>query len=93
MDFFSKQPSVVARVMNATGCPPHDMLHNIEDYSVFYDPLYFPQLYLSIFESEKKLPMVVEQLEPITKTFSYLPPLSTNTFEQPQDLFPQAIQP
>ena len=39
--FLVKQPSVVYRVLNSDLCPPHDLLHDIESYPIFYDALYY----------------------------------------------------
>lgn len=49
MPFLCKKPSVVARVLCATQCPPHDVFHFIDDYPCYYDACYFPQYHASIF--------------------------------------------
>jgi len=41
--------STVARVLDAGDHPPHNMLHDIESYPLFYDPLYYPRFYPHIF--------------------------------------------
>ena len=49
--FLVKQPSVVCRVLSSNLCPPHDVLHDIETYPLFYDPLYYPQYHLHVFST------------------------------------------
>ena len=49
--FLVKQSSVVCRVLSSDLCPPHDVLHDIETYPLFYDPLYYPQYHLRIFST------------------------------------------
>ena len=55
MLFLSKKPSVVPRVLCASECPPHNVLHEIDDYPRFYEPTYFPCYYDSIFVSEESV--------------------------------------
>ena len=52
MVFLCKQPSELPRVLCASYCPPHDVSHEIDDYPLYYDPLYFPSCYANIFDSE-----------------------------------------
>ena len=49
--FLVKQPSVVCRVLSSDFCPPHDVLHDIETYPLFYDSLYYPQYHLRVFST------------------------------------------
>ena len=49
--FLVKQPSVACRVLNSDLCPPHDLLHDIESYPIFYDALYYPQYHLCVFST------------------------------------------
>lgn len=51
MPFVVKVPSKVARVMNIEACPPHDETHETNDFPIFYDPCYYPELYPQIFET------------------------------------------
>lgn len=47
--FLHKQPCCITRVLEDTECPPHDVLHSIENHRAYYDPLYWPELYRDIF--------------------------------------------
>jgi hypothetical protein len=38
--FLSKQPSVLPRVLCASQCPPHNVLHETYEYPLYYDPFY-----------------------------------------------------
>ena len=51
MPFVVKVPSKVARVMNIEACPPHDETHETNDFPIFYDLCYYPELYPQIFET------------------------------------------
>ena len=53
--FLFKQPSVLARALCASICPPHDVQHDCTHYPLFYDPLYFPQYNCAVFESEQSV--------------------------------------
>jgi hypothetical protein len=55
MAFLSKQPCVLARVLNASDCPPHNVLHENFDYPLYYDPLYFPQDHSLLFQTEESV--------------------------------------
>jgi len=55
MSFLSKQPSVLPRVLCASDCPPHDVLHECSEYPLYYDALYFPEYHSSLFRTEKKV--------------------------------------
>lgn len=47
MPFLVKQPSVLSRVLCESQCPPHNVIHDISQYDIFYDPLYSPTLFHS----------------------------------------------
>jgi len=49
--FLVKQPSVVCCVLNSDLRPPHDLLHDIQTYPLFYDALYYPQYHLHVFST------------------------------------------
>ena len=49
---FNKQPSELSRALCTSECPPHNVLHDMNDYPSYYDPVYFPTNYPSIFDSE-----------------------------------------
>lgn len=49
--FLCKTPCRVARVLDERYCPPPALAHNISDYPIYYDALYYPQYYPSFFES------------------------------------------
>ena len=51
MSFLCKQPSIVPRVLCDSECPPFDEDHVIENYPVFYNPLYFPCYYQLLFST------------------------------------------
>lgn len=51
MPFVVKIPSKVARVLTIEACPPHDEIHETNDFPIFYDPCYYPELYPQIFET------------------------------------------
>ena len=55
MPFLVKQPSRSPRVLCATHCPPHDIFHDISDFRLYYDPLYFPNFFASMFDSSIKV--------------------------------------
>ena len=44
MPFLCKRPSVVPRVLIASKCPPHNVVHDSSQYDNYYDPLYSPAL-------------------------------------------------
>lgn len=52
--FLSKHPSTRPRVLDATDCPPHNILHDIQTYPLFYDALYYPQYNDSIYATADK---------------------------------------
>ncbi|KAG2078586.1 hypothetical protein BDR04DRAFT_322851 [Suillus decipiens] len=47
----SKQPSVVTRLLEFDACPPHDAVHDIQHYPLYYDALHFPQYHVQVFAS------------------------------------------
>ena len=55
MTFMVKQPSLLPRALCALQCPPHNLYHDIEDYPEYYNPLYFPAFYASLFASENSV--------------------------------------
>ncbi|KAG1834029.1 hypothetical protein F4604DRAFT_1963829 [Suillus subluteus] len=52
--FLVKQPSIKTRILNPKLCPPHDLVHAIESYPTYYDPLYYPHYYPQIFSTPEK---------------------------------------
>jgi hypothetical protein len=52
MCFLFKQPSELPRVLCASQCPPHNVVHEMNDYPLYYDPAYFPESFQTIFDSE-----------------------------------------
>ena len=52
--FLSKHPSSCPRVLDATDCPPHNILHDIQTYPLFYDALYYPQYTESVYATAEK---------------------------------------
>ena len=48
--FLNKSPCTVPRQLDEASCPPEGM-HNIADYPLYYDPLYFPHEHSSVFET------------------------------------------
>jgi len=59
--WLNKRPSVISRVLDADDCPPHDVIHDINDYPKFYDALYYPQWYPQFFLSPNKCSMWLER--------------------------------
>ena len=55
MPFIIKQSCTAACVLPLKFCPPHNMLHDIDHYPCYYDPLYFPKLHFSVFESAESV--------------------------------------
>jgi len=53
MPFICKKPCVVPRVLCASQCPPHNILHDILDYPFYYEPIYFPEYYASLFATKQ----------------------------------------
>jgi len=47
--FLCKRPSTNARVLELNDCPPHNLIHDITSYPLFYDPLYLPGDHLAVF--------------------------------------------
>jgi hypothetical protein len=47
--FLLKQPSKKTRVLNYDLCPPHNVVHDVELYPVYYDALYFPHYHPGVF--------------------------------------------
>ena len=43
----------MARVLEENMCPPSEIPHLIDDYPYYYDPLYFPHLYPSLFVNSR----------------------------------------
>ena len=55
MPFLFKQPSVLPHVLSTSQCPPHDVLHDVTEYPLYYDPLNFPADHTMLFESEQSV--------------------------------------
>ena len=55
MVFLVKRPPELPRALCASHCPPHNVLHNMSDFPLYYDPLYYPTCFLSIFNSPIKV--------------------------------------
>jgi hypothetical protein len=53
--FLVKQPSMKSRVLNYELCPPHDLVHDLESYPTFYDPLYYPHYHPYTFSTPENL--------------------------------------
>ncbi|KAG0705608.1 hypothetical protein DFH29DRAFT_906115 [Suillus ampliporus] len=51
--FLLKHPSTCPRVLDATDCPPHNILHDIQKYSLFYDALYYSQYNESVYPTAR----------------------------------------
>ena len=51
MAFLEKSPCRRACALDIRDCPPSGKFHNIKDYPVYYDPLYHPLDYPSLFET------------------------------------------
>ncbi|KAG2096713.1 uncharacterized protein F5147DRAFT_778221 [Suillus discolor] len=49
--FLIKQPSVKSHVLNYELCPPLDLMHDLDSYSAYYDPLYYPHYHPEIFST------------------------------------------
>ncbi|KAG2142130.1 hypothetical protein BD769DRAFT_52350 [Suillus cothurnatus] len=47
--FLCKRPSTNARVLEIDDCPPHNLVHDITSYPLFYDPLYHPGDHVAVF--------------------------------------------
>jgi len=50
-----KQLCTMTRVLNLAERPPYDVEHAIEDYPLYYDPLYYPSCFLELFESAESV--------------------------------------
>ena len=48
MVFLVKQPPELLRVLCASHCPPHNVLHYMSDFPLYYNPLYYLTCFLSI---------------------------------------------
>ena len=46
---------MVPRVLNASKCPPHNVVHDLCQYGEYYDPLYSPADHSSLFDSESSV--------------------------------------
>ena len=51
MHFINKWACMAAHVLVYEDCPPHDTMHETDDYPMYYDALYFPELHLSMFKT------------------------------------------
>jgi len=47
--FINKLPSRAPRVLNSYDCPPHGVLHYVDEYPTYYDTIYYPELYIHHF--------------------------------------------
>jgi hypothetical protein len=52
MPFLAKERCTQPRVLSASHCPSHECVHDICQYPIYYDPLYFPDLHPFVFETE-----------------------------------------
>ena len=48
MVFLVKRPPELLRVLCASHCPPHNVLHYMSDFPLYYNPLYYLTCFLSI---------------------------------------------
>ena len=55
MVFILKQRSIAPRMLCASQCPPDNVMHDISDYPMFYDPIYEPKIHDDLFESEERV--------------------------------------
>ena len=55
MLFLFKPPSVLPCILSASQCPPHNVLHGVTEYPLYYDPLYSPVDHTMLFESEQSV--------------------------------------
>ena len=55
MPFLCKQPCLQPRVLSASQCPPHDVVHDVSQFPDFYDALYYPMDHPSLFVSEQNV--------------------------------------
>ena len=53
MSFLHKQPCVLPRVLCASQCPSDNKPHDIDEFPLYYDPLYYPACYRTLFNSKK----------------------------------------
>ena len=64
MGFLFKQPSVQPCILCASHCPPHDVLHEIDDFPLYYNPLYYPLYNTSVFKTKVSVCLwILEELK------------------------------
>ena len=51
MSFLKKRACTAPRALLLEDCPPDNVPHMPSDYPIYYDAVYFPELYASVFES------------------------------------------
>ena len=51
MPYIDKQPCKSAQVLVLQACPLHEIIHEIDDYLLYYDACYFPEIYKNCFET------------------------------------------
>ena len=84
MPFLDKAPCHAARVLFDYQCPPFDVEHNIDDFPVYYDPLYYPLLYPHIMSTSQSVcdwlaSAINNHLYQCHKCFSSLPSLKIDS--------------
>ena len=55
MSFLSKQAFKQPRVLCASHCPPHNILHDITEFPLYYDPIYDPTSHRHLFNSVERV--------------------------------------
>jgi hypothetical protein len=51
MPFLKKCACTAPRALSLEDCPPDNVPHMPSDFPIYYDALYFPQLYPSVFDT------------------------------------------
>ena len=51
MPYIDKQPWKSAQVLVLQACPLHEIIHEIDDYLLYYDAYYFPEIHKNCLET------------------------------------------
>ena len=51
MPYIDKQPCKLAWVLALDACSPHEIIHEIDDFPLYYDACYLPEVHKNCFET------------------------------------------
>lgn len=62
--FVVKQPSQRVRVVDVDDCPPLGVPHEMSQYPIYYDPIYYPDIHRNVFMSPESIAQWMESQFP-----------------------------